>query len=235
MFESKDVKNMEGKFFGVYRAIIANVNDPEKLGRIKVYCPAVYGEGVESGWVLPAIQFIGMGFGLYCIPPSSIQGRRIYVWIQFEMGDPNYPIWFGSPIGQTNGLSELNKNFRKKNDGSDRQTPNNYGIITPGGHRIELDDDKSSNEIRITHAKGTRLVLDDGGVTVDGALTINEGCKVLGGLTVGGTAKFESSISVDGSVSASSVTSKGEVTGNGKKLSSHKHTDSVGGSTTTPL
>lgn len=199
MFESKDVKNMEGKFFGVYRAIIANVNDPKKLGRIKVYCPAVYGEGIESGWVLPAIQFIGMGFGLYCIPPSSIKGRRIYVWLQFEMGDPNYPIWFGSPIGETNGLSELNKEFRKKSDGSDRQTPNNYGIITPGGHRIELDDDGSSNQIRITHSSGKQILLNSSGATINCSLTVN------GGLSVGGNISTKGSVSANGSVHGNNI------------------------------
>lgn len=174
MFESKEIKDMEGRFYGVYRAIVSNVQDPEKLGRIKVYCPAVYGEGIESGWVLPSIQFIGNGFGLYCVPPSSInKKRKVYVWLMFEMGDPNFPIWFGSPIGSTNGLSDLHKSFRKKKDGSDRMMPNNYGIITPGGHRIELDDDSSSNEIRIIHSSGKQIVIGKNSVTVNCDLIVN--------------------------------------------------------------
>ena len=172
MFESKEVKNIEGKFFGVYRGIITNVQDPKKLGRIKVYCPAVYGDGIESNWISPSIQFIGNGFGMYCIPPSSISGKRVYVWLMFEMGDPNFPIWFGSPIGDTNGITNLNKDFYKKHDGSDRQVPNNYGIITPGGHRIELDDDGGSNEIRIYHANGTKITMLDSKINIIGDVDI---------------------------------------------------------------
>lgn len=174
MFESKELKDLEGKFFGVYRAIISNVMDPEKRGRIKVYCSSVYGEGIESGWILPAMQFIGNGFGLYCIPPSSIQGKRNYVWLMFEMGDPDYPVWFGSPIGDTNGITDLDKTFRKRADGSDRVFPNNYGIVTPGGHKIELDDDKLSNKITITHSNGmTKIVLCDDGVVIDGNVVVS--------------------------------------------------------------
>lgn len=184
MFESENIKNLEGKFFGLYRGIISNVNDPEHLGRIKVYCPAVYGKDdngtlIESGWVLPCMSFIGNGFGAYFIPPASVQKKRIYVWIEFEMGDPNFPVWVGMPIGEYNKMSELHNSFKKKPNGSDRVVPNNYGIITPGGHKIEMDDDSGSKAIRITHSSGYQVVLDgssavfSGNVVVKGGITSN--------------------------------------------------------------
>lgn len=199
MFESKEVKNMEGKFFGVYRAIISNVQDPKKQGRIKVYCPAVYGDGIESNWIIPSIQFIGNGFGMYCIPPSSIAGKRVYVWIMFEMGDPNFPIWFGSPIGDTNGITNLNKDFYKKRDGSDRQVPNNYGIITPGGHRIELDDDGSSNEIRIYHASNSaKITMSSGKIDIVGNVNIKGNVDISGAMHISGNTNSDADVVASG-------------------------------------
>lgn len=71
-------------FYGKYRGIVVDVNDPEKRGRIRVECPRVLGEQV-SGWALPCFP-IGI-----IIPPK----KDDLVWIEFEEGDKNFPIWTG--------------------------------------------------------------------------------------------------------------------------------------------
>jgi hypothetical protein len=69
---------------GMYRAIVKETNDPEKRGRIKVECPAVLGRQL-SNWALP------------CLPPNtfSVPILNTMVWITFEGGRKDSPIWMG--------------------------------------------------------------------------------------------------------------------------------------------
>ena len=73
--------------FGKYRGIVTNVNDPEKLNRIKAIVPQVYGDAtVETAWAWP------------CLPPHtipSVPATGTGVWIEFEGGNVEYPIWSG--------------------------------------------------------------------------------------------------------------------------------------------
>src|SRR6185369_14677591 len=82
-------ESMRSRFFGKYRGIVTNVEDPEKLGRIVAQVPEVLQE-MPSPWALPATPFAGPGHGLVLIPEVG-DG----VWIEFEAGDPSRPIWTG--------------------------------------------------------------------------------------------------------------------------------------------
>lgn len=72
------------KKFGKYRAVCVDVHDPEILGRIRVHCPEVYGDGI-SEWAYPNF------------PPNtfSLPSEGEMVWVEFEQGNPSYPIWTG--------------------------------------------------------------------------------------------------------------------------------------------
>ncbi|MFB8789828.1 MAG: phage baseplate assembly protein V [Potamolinea sp.] len=76
-------------FYGKYRGIVSDNRDPLMLGRIRAKVPDVFGD-LESGWALPSVPYAGNGVGLFLIPPSNA-----WVWIEFEHGDPDYPIWTG--------------------------------------------------------------------------------------------------------------------------------------------
>lgn len=76
-------------FFGKYRGIVQNNNDPQQMGRIQVSVPAVLGEGTLS-WAMPCVPYAGPGVGFFAIPPNGAN-----VWVEFEGGDPDYPIWSG--------------------------------------------------------------------------------------------------------------------------------------------
>jgi uncharacterized protein involved in type VI secretion and phage assembly len=78
------------RFYGKYRGTVAEVNDPDSLGRIKVNVPEVLGD-VISPWALPCAPYAGPGVGSYAIPPVGAG-----VWIEFEAGDPSRPIWTGA-------------------------------------------------------------------------------------------------------------------------------------------
>lgn len=76
-------------FFGKYRGQVANNVDPMMLGRVQVSVPAVLGEGSLS-WAMPCTPYAGNGVGFFAVPPNGAN-----VWVEFEGGDPDYPIWSG--------------------------------------------------------------------------------------------------------------------------------------------
>lgn len=76
-------------FFGKYRGRVENNVDPMQLGRVQVSVPAVLGDGRLS-WAMPCAPYAGAGVGLFAVPPVGAN-----VWVEFEGGDTNVPIWTG--------------------------------------------------------------------------------------------------------------------------------------------
>ncbi len=77
------------KFFGKYRGKVVNNMDPKMMGRVQVSCPAVLGQG-QLSWAMPCSPYGGSGVGLFAVPPVGAN-----VWVEFEGGDPDYPILGG--------------------------------------------------------------------------------------------------------------------------------------------
>lgn len=77
------------QFFGKYRGTVSNNIDPQQQGRVQVSVPAVLGEGSLS-WAMPCTPYGGSGVGSFTVPPIGAN-----VWVEFEGGDADYPIWSG--------------------------------------------------------------------------------------------------------------------------------------------
>jgi hypothetical protein len=77
------------QYFGKYRGKVENSVDPQQQGRLQVSVPAVLGEGSLS-WAMPCAPYAGPGVGFFAIPPVGAN-----VWVEFEGGNPDYPIWSG--------------------------------------------------------------------------------------------------------------------------------------------
>ncbi len=77
------------RFYGKYRGTVVNNLDPQSQGRLQVQVPAVLGEGRLS-WAMPCVPYAGNQVGFYFIPEIGAN-----LWVEFEAGDPDYPIWSG--------------------------------------------------------------------------------------------------------------------------------------------
>ena len=137
-------ESMRSRFFGKYRGIVTNVEDPEKLGRIVAQVPEVLQE-MPSPWALPATPFAGPGHGLVLIPEVG-DG----VWIEFEAGDPSRPIWTGGWWGPNELPAPGDVQVR--------------ALVTTAGHKFVLND--KDKEIQLLHSGGAELKMTDNDITL---------------------------------------------------------------------
>ena len=79
---------LDGQFFGKYRGVVVDNADSTNRGRLQVKVPAVMGE--EKLWAEPCVPYAGDGVGFFALPPTETG-----VCVEFEAGDPRYPIWSG--------------------------------------------------------------------------------------------------------------------------------------------
>jgi uncharacterized protein involved in type VI secretion and phage assembly len=93
--------NEPKKYYGKYRGTVVNNVDPMQIGRIQVMVPDV-SNVIPSTWAMPCFSFTGKGMGAYMLPQIGSG-----VWVEFEQGDPDYPIWVGGYWGLTSELPAL--------------------------------------------------------------------------------------------------------------------------------
>jgi uncharacterized protein involved in type VI secretion and phage assembly len=77
------------KFYGVYRGTVVINVDPLQIGRIQATVPDVSGL-TPTTWAMPCIPVAGKQMGTFFVPQIGAG-----VWIQFEAGDPDRPVWTG--------------------------------------------------------------------------------------------------------------------------------------------
>jgi uncharacterized protein involved in type VI secretion and phage assembly len=81
------------KYYGKYRAIVLNNVDPMQMGRIQVIVPDV-STVIPTSWAMPCFPVTGLQMGMFALPLIGAG-----VWVEFEQGDPDYPIWVGGFYG----------------------------------------------------------------------------------------------------------------------------------------
>jgi len=142
---------MTDKFYGKYRGIVTDINDPLMTGRIRARVPDVLGD-IESGWALPCAPCGGSGMGFFALPTVGAG-----VWIEFEHGDPDYPIWVGAWFGSVADLpTELLAPPYKKTL-----------IKTEGGNTIILDDTPGIGGITLQTSSGQKITLSAISIEID--------------------------------------------------------------------
>ncbi len=81
------------RLFGKYRGTVLNNLDPLQLGRIQATVPDVSGLAPTS-WAMPCVPVAGKQMGTFVLPQIGSG-----VWIEFEQGNPEHPIWTGCVWG----------------------------------------------------------------------------------------------------------------------------------------
>jgi uncharacterized protein involved in type VI secretion and phage assembly len=81
------------RYYGKYRGTVLNNVDPMQIGRLLVQAPDVTGL-TPSSWAMPCFPITGKQMGAYMIPQIGAG-----VWVEFEQGDPDHPIWSGCWFG----------------------------------------------------------------------------------------------------------------------------------------
>ena len=139
-------------FWGKYRGIVTDTDDPSRIGRIKARVPDVFGPYNESGWAVPCAPFGGRTTGFFALPPVGAG-----VWMEFEFGDPQYPIWTGCLWGTSaERPSELML-----------QPAEQVMIVTAGGMSITLSDVPGKGGITLETATGAKIAMTSSGIELD--------------------------------------------------------------------
>ncbi len=76
-------------YYGKFRGTVIENIDPLQIGRLLVQVPDVAGV-LPSSWAMPCLPFCGIQSGFYVYPEIGSN-----VWVEFEQGDVDYPIWVG--------------------------------------------------------------------------------------------------------------------------------------------
>jgi hypothetical protein len=88
--------NPNQTFLGKFRGTVLQNVDPERRGRLQLLVPDVLGV-IPSSWAEPCVPLAGPTgppMGVYMVPPIGAG-----VWVEFEHGDPDFPIWVGCRWG----------------------------------------------------------------------------------------------------------------------------------------
>lgn len=158
-------QKVERRFFGKYRGLVVDDADPEMLGRLKIQVPSVLGADVVTGWALPCLPYGGdVNQGMLFIPEVGAG-----VWVEFEEGDLEFPIWVGTFWSKPDGESELPK--PNDADGTEQDSvqdpPTRKIFKTKAGHTLQFEDAEGEEMILLNDAVNQHvLAMNQDGITL---------------------------------------------------------------------
>jgi hypothetical protein len=168
---------MTERYYGKYRGLVLSNIDPMQLNRLLVQVPDVAGL-LPATWAMPCVPVAGPQNGMVALP---VIGSG--VWIEFEQGNPDYPIWVGCFWGSAAEVPVLAHAVPPGVPGITLQTPSKNGLVISdvpgptGGILIQTTTGAmiSVNDFGIIISNGKGAVINMIGPKVDvnlGALTI---------------------------------------------------------------
>ena len=167
----------ETKFFGKYRGTVIDNIDPMQTGRLQAQVPDV--SNVPLAWAMPCLPFAGIQSGFYAVPAIGSQ-----VWIEFEKGNPDYPIWVGCFWGSAADVPALALTGAPGPQQIVIQTTSQNTLLisdVPGPTRGLLLKSStgalisvSDADITISNGQGATITMNGPAVTINqGALEVN--------------------------------------------------------------
>lgn len=143
-------RQTDQRYYGVAEAIVVDVNDPGKQGRVKLNFPWFDGGEAISDWSRVAQTYAGNGYGSFFVPEVGDE-----VLVAFIHGDLRLPIvvgalYNGSDLPATHRASDKDEKL----------------IRTRAGHQVLMVDTAGQEKVEVTTKKGHKLVLDDAGDSI---------------------------------------------------------------------
>ncbi|HWS90089.1 MAG TPA: phage baseplate assembly protein V [Pyrinomonadaceae bacterium] len=168
------------KYYGKFRGTVVNNIDPMKLGRLLVQVPDVLGI-VPSSWAVPCVPLAGPTgppMGVWMVPPIGAG-----VWVEFEQGDPNYPIWTGCRWGLPTDVPPLAHAGNPASPSIVLQTTLQNSLVIS-------DMPGPAGGIMLKTTTGAMIMVNDVGITISNgkgativmagpSVTINNGAMVI--------------------------------------------------------
>jgi uncharacterized protein involved in type VI secretion and phage assembly len=171
------MSNPPQRFYGKYRGTVINNVDPLQIGRIQAMVPDV-SNVIPSSWAMPCVPIAGKQMGTYVVPQVGAG-----VWVEFEQGNPDYPIWVGGFWGSAAEVPALALTGIPASPNIVLQTTAQNAIVVSdlpgptGGIMLKSTTGASiivnDTGIYIQNGKGASIVMT--GPTV----TINQGALVI--------------------------------------------------------
>jgi hypothetical protein len=165
------------RYYGKYRGVVLDNIDPQQIARLIVQVPDVLGLS-PSSWAMPCVPMAGLQAGCFIVPPVGSQ-----VWVEFEQGDPDYPIWVGGfwgtfaevpgpagiPEGQNIVLQTTGRNTMMLSDAPPTAESGGIVLKSLGGAMIVVNQ----SGIYISNGQGATITMVGSAVAVNGdALTV---------------------------------------------------------------
>src|SRR5712691_11527903 len=144
MLAPNDLIRHVGRYYAKYSGEVTDNQDPDQQGKIQVRVPSMFDTALTV-WARPCLPY-----GHFYIPPVGA-----HVWVEFEAGDPQYPIWVGVWYAQGEAPPE-----------SRVSPPTNRVIQTASGHTVELDDTSAAPKVVIRHKDDSFVSIDDKGSVI---------------------------------------------------------------------
>ena len=169
-----------GQFFGKYRGTVINNIDPEQRGRLMLMVPDVTNL-IPSTWAEPCVPLAGPTgppMGVYMVPPIGAG-----VWVEYEHGDADYPIWVGCRWGAASDVPPLAK--------AGLPVAPNIVMQTLGQNSLVISDlPGPTGGIMLKSLTGASIIVNDTGIYIQNgkgasitlvgpAVTINQGALAI--------------------------------------------------------
>jgi uncharacterized protein involved in type VI secretion and phage assembly len=173
-----------GQFYGVYPALVKNVQDPDGQGRVQVNLPWVTDAEANAyaPWARIATLMAGQQRGAWFIPEPEDE-----VLVAFEAGDPRRPIvvgalWNGVDVppermDRNNNIRSITSRSGIRVTFDDTDGGVQFTIQTPGGQTVVCSDAPASIEMR--DSNGNQITLEASGITLNSSANVTINATML--------------------------------------------------------
>ena len=171
------------KFLGKYRGTVVNNIDPMQIGRILALVPDVL-NAMPTSWAMPCVPIAGKQMGTFFVPPVGAG-----VWIEFEHGNPDYPIWVGGYWGTAAEVPVLALAGDPANPNIVLQTAGQNSVVIsdlpgPGGGIMLKSMTGASvivndTGIYIQNGKGASIIMTGPTVTINNGATLQASASAV--------------------------------------------------------